>query len=113
MAIWYMYFVVIWYIFLVLVFWTKKNLATLPRSMYCQKHFTAQKRTHFLRMPSSPARIQGKCVVFPGANPTTLSYNARAVKNYNAASRLARFENENTLFCLGKRSSLLHTTPAL
>jgi hypothetical protein len=29
----------------------------------------------------------------PGANPTTVSYNASAVNFYNATDNLARFEN--------------------
>jgi hypothetical protein len=29
----------------------------------------------------------------PGGNPTIVSYNASAVKTYNAASSLVRFEN--------------------
>jgi hypothetical protein len=32
-------------------------------------------------------------VANPGANPTIVSYNASAVKIYNAASRLVRCEN--------------------
>jgi hypothetical protein len=36
----------------------------------------------------------------PGVNPTTLSYNASALKIYNTTSRLVRFENKNVLFCL-------------
>jgi hypothetical protein len=31
-------------------------------------------------------------------NPTIVSYNASAVKNYNAQNSLVRFENENTFF---------------
>jgi hypothetical protein len=34
----------------------------------------------------------------PGANPTIVSYNASAVKNYNATSSLGRFENKNAFF---------------
>jgi hypothetical protein len=30
----------------------------------------------------------------PGANPTTVSYNASVVKIYNATSSLVRFENK-------------------
>jgi hypothetical protein len=48
-----------------------------------------------------------------GANPTIVSYKASAVKNYNAASSLVRFENKNIFFCFEERSSLLHTTLAL
>jgi hypothetical protein len=44
-------------------------------------------------------------VLFAEANPTIVSYNASAVKNYNAASSLVRFEN---IFFLKKRTSLLH-----
>jgi hypothetical protein len=33
----------------------------------------------------------------PGANPTIGSYNASAVKIYNAASSLVRFENKKLL----------------
>jgi hypothetical protein len=36
--------------------------------------------------------------LIPGANPTTVSYNASALKNYNATSSLARFENKNSSF---------------
>jgi hypothetical protein len=35
---------------------------------------------------------------WPVANPTTLSYNASAVKNYNATSNLVRFDNKNSFF---------------
>jgi hypothetical protein len=35
---------------------------------------------------------------FPGANPKIGSYNASAVKNYNAKSSLVRFENKKILF---------------
>jgi hypothetical protein len=43
----------------------------------------------------------------PGANPTTLIYNASIVKFYSATGSLARFENKkNILFCFEKRSSL-------
>jgi hypothetical protein len=43
----------------------------------------------------------------PRVNPTIVSYNASAVKIYNATSSLVRFENKNIFFCLEKRSSLL------
>jgi hypothetical protein len=33
-----------------------------------------------------------------GPNPTIVSYNASAVKNYNATSRLVRLENKNISF---------------
>jgi hypothetical protein len=33
-----------------------------------------------------------------GANPTIVSYNARAVKIYNAVSSLVRFEMKNFAF---------------
>jgi hypothetical protein len=36
----------------------------------------------------------------PGANPTTVSYNASAEKNYKATSSLVRFENKNIFFCI-------------
>jgi hypothetical protein len=36
----------------------------------------------------------------PGANPTNASYNASAVKIYDAASSLGRFENNNIIFLL-------------
>jgi hypothetical protein len=32
----------------------------------------------------------------PGANPTTSSYNAIAVKIYNATNSTARFKNKNS-----------------
>jgi hypothetical protein len=41
----------------------------------------------------------------PGANPTIVSYNARAVKFFNATSSLVRFENKNVFFCFEKCSS--------
>jgi hypothetical protein len=44
----------------------------------------------------------------PGANPTFASYNASAVKNYNATSSLVRFFKNNLLFSFEKRSSLIH-----
>jgi hypothetical protein len=37
----------------------------------------------------------------PGANPIIASYNASAVKIYNATSSLVHFENENVFFYLG------------
>jgi hypothetical protein len=37
------------------------------------------------------------------------SYNASAVKMYNARSSLVPFENKNIFFCSEKRSSLLCT----
>jgi hypothetical protein len=43
----------------------------------------------------------------PGANPTTSSYNASAVKSYNATSNLLRFESKNIFFYLEKSTSLL------
>jgi hypothetical protein len=49
--------------------------------------------------------------IFPGANPTIVSYNASAVKIYNTTSSLVRFENKNILFFLDfleKSCSLLH-----
>jgi hypothetical protein len=42
-----------------------------------------------------------------GANPTIASYNASAVKIYNATSSLLRFENENNFYKFEKRTSLL------
>jgi hypothetical protein len=39
----------------------------------------------------------------PGANPTTVSYNAGAVKIYNVTSRLVRFKKNSCT----KHSSLL------
>jgi hypothetical protein len=41
-----------------------------------------------------------------GANPTIVSYKARAVNFYNATSCLARFENKNMTLYSEKRSSL-------
>jgi hypothetical protein len=41
------------------------------------------------------------------SNPTIMSYNASAVKNYNATSSLVRSETKNIFFYLEKRSSLL------
>jgi hypothetical protein len=38
----------------------------------------------------------------PGANPTIASYNASAVKIYNASGSLARFENRNIFFYFEK-----------
>jgi hypothetical protein len=38
--------------------------------------------------------------VDPGANPTTVSYNASAVKNYNATSSLVRLPLEKDLACI-------------
>jgi hypothetical protein len=37
-----------------------------------------------------------------GANPTIVSYNANAVKIYNAASSLVRFENKNIFYYFEK-----------
>jgi hypothetical protein len=42
-----------------------------------------------------------------GANPTIASYNASAVKIYNAMCGLVRFENKTILFYYEKGSSLL------
>jgi hypothetical protein len=38
-------------------------------------------------------------ILSPGANPTIASYNASAVKIYNATSSQLRFENELFLLC--------------
>jgi hypothetical protein len=40
--------------------------------------------------------------LFSAANPTTSSYNASAVKIYNATSSLVRFKSENIFFCFEK-----------
>jgi hypothetical protein len=37
-----------------------------------------------------------------GANPTIASYNASAVKIYNATSSLVRFANKNIFLCIEK-----------
>jgi hypothetical protein len=50
------------------------------------------------------------CQIFLGVNITTVSYNASAVKNYNATGSLACFENKKFISYYEKRSSLLHTT---
>jgi hypothetical protein len=42
-----------------------------------------------------------------GANPATVSFDASAVKIYDAASSLLRFEIKNIVFYFEKRSSLL------
>jgi hypothetical protein len=42
----------------------------------------------------------------PAANPTIVSYNASAVRIYNATSSLVRFE-KNVFFYFEKRPSLL------
>jgi hypothetical protein len=39
---------------------------------------------------------------YPGANPTTVNYNASAVKIYIATSSLERFENKNIFFYFEK-----------
>jgi hypothetical protein len=41
----------------------------------------------------SPEKMYEKSA--PGVNPTIVSYNASAVKSYNATSSLVRFENKN------------------
>jgi hypothetical protein len=38
----------------------------------------------------------------PGANPTTVSYNASVVKIHNATSSLVRFKDKNRSFYLQK-----------
>jgi hypothetical protein len=38
--------------------------------------------------------------LIPGPNPTIVSYDAGAVKIYNATSSLVRFENKNIFFYL-------------
>jgi hypothetical protein len=43
----------------------------------------------------------------PEANPTIVSYNASAVKIYNATSSQVRFENKSLFYKLEKRASLL------
>jgi hypothetical protein len=40
----------------------------------------------------------------PGANLTIASYNASAVKIYNATSSLVRFESKNTFFGISKNA---------
>jgi regulatory protein YycH of two-component signal transduction system YycFG len=45
-----------------------------------------------------------------GANRTTVSYNAGAVKIYNDESCLVSYENKNIFFYYDKRSSLCATT---
>jgi hypothetical protein len=40
----------------------------------------------------------------PGANPTIVSYNASAVKIYNATSSIVRFENKIIIFFFAKKS---------
>jgi hypothetical protein len=42
-----------------------------------------------------------------GANPTIESYNASAVKNYDAANSIARFQINFFIFFMKNRSSLL------
>jgi hypothetical protein len=49
----------------------------------------------------------------PGANATTLSYNASVAKNYSATNSIARLYNKNYFSPTQKRSSLLPTTLAL
>jgi hypothetical protein len=56
-----------------------------------------------------PSLVAGKTIVghflqlgvqtdSAGANPTTVSYNARVVKIYSGTSSLVRFENKNVFF---------------
>jgi hypothetical protein len=52
-------------------------------------------------------------LLFPGANPTILSYNASVEKIYNTTSSLVRFENKNIFLYFDKPSSLCDTTLAL
>jgi hypothetical protein len=41
----------------------------------------------------------------PGANPTTVSYNASAVKDFTTlASSLERLESKSSFFCLEKNA---------
>jgi hypothetical protein len=54
-----------------------------------------------------------KSTLYPGANPTIISYNASVVKIYETTSSLVRFETKNIFFHFEKRASLLHTTLAL
>jgi hypothetical protein len=44
----------------------------------------------------------------PGANPTIVSYNASAVKIYNARINIFRIENKNNFLYFEKCISLLH-----
>jgi hypothetical protein len=48
-----------------------------------------------------------------GANPTIVSYNASAVKNYNAMSSQARFENKNDFVSFEKTLYPTTTLPLL
>jgi hypothetical protein len=43
----------------------------------------------------------------PWPNPTTLIYNGRVVKNYNATNSLEHFGSKNYFSLMWKRSSLL------
>jgi hypothetical protein len=54
--------------------------------------------------------MQDLCIILSGVNPTTVNYNASAVKMYNAASSLVRYEIKNIFFYSEIRSSLLQNT---
>jgi hypothetical protein len=57
-----------------------------------------------MRWPQSKAELIENVISFhtPGANSTSVSYNASAVKFYIAKSSLVRFKNENSFFYLEK-----------
>jgi hypothetical protein len=52
-------------------------------------------------------------LLLPGANLTTVSYNASAVKNYNATSSLVRFKNKHTYFLYHEKTLQSTATLAL
>jgi hypothetical protein len=56
---------------------------------------------------SSGLKLKMSTLGSSGANPTIVSFNAGAVKAYNATSSLVRFENKNSFLCLEKHSDLL------
>jgi hypothetical protein len=94
----------------------KKNLATLVVQASQKKRvfekwlfsnvFFRLTRPALFRPTPHPACNDSILSYVPGANPTIVSYNARAVNFYNATSSLARFENKNMTLYSEKRSSL-------
>jgi hypothetical protein len=57
--------------------------------------------------------LTGNKTFFPGANPTTLSYNASIVKIYSATNSMARIKNENYFSLLNNTSTYYNAGAAV
>jgi hypothetical protein len=89
--------------FPIMYVWTKKNLATLhrsvPRSVPEQMFALTKDR-----------QLHQTVHLLAGSDPILRSlvrYNGSVVKNYNTVTIVARFGNKNAFSYLEKRSSLL------